>query len=140
MVRVGVARGARLFHLVCLVPQIMIHYPRWNVRNVHKAKQTQIYHRHGKPEASFPPLATFLHLPLPPLFHYLSLFSPFTTPPSWVSDTQDIVFACAVVYKQDVAAIGRNPICSGLCSSRHTTRANGTTHTQIHTNTYPYCS
>ncbi len=99
MVRVGVARGARLFHLVCLVPQIMIHYPRWNVRNVHKAKQTQIYHRHGKPEASFPPLATFLHLPLPPLFHYLSLFSPFTTPPSWVSDTQDIVFACAVVSR-----------------------------------------
>lgn len=39
--------------------------------------------------------------------------------PAWVTDTQGkvcvrvCVCTCAVVYKQDVAAIRRNPICSG---------------------------
>ena len=50
--------------------------------------------------------------------------------------------ACAVVYKQDVTAIRRNPICSGLCSQRQTTRGDGKnlmgqvdTHTRIYTHT-----
>lgn len=71
-------------------------------------------------DLSFPLLIPTAPPPPPPLpSFFLSLL--------WVSDTQGIVRvpALAVVYKQDVAAIRRNPICCVLCSQRWTTGGDG---------------
>lgn len=99
-------------------------------------------------------LHCFMSLPSNPTIHlsFLPLFPPASPPLSPLVGQWHAGYsacACAVVYKQDVTAIRRNPICSGLCSQRQTTRGDGKnlmgqvdtqTHTHRHTYIYTYCT
>lgn len=83
MVRDRVAKGARLLHLICLMPQKTIHYPPWNVRNVHK----EINHRHGKLEAPSALSGTTVPRLFPLTPSSISLLSPYSHQPLLVHST-----------------------------------------------------
>lgn len=83
--------------MVCSVPQIIIHYPRWNVRNVYKEKQKRDISQTWKTQSFFSTPDSIASCPFPLIPPSISLFShyshqpPLRSHPWWVSDTQGIV-------------------------------------------------